>query len=155
DRLLGLEPVDWLAEGLDRRTKGLDAAKEAKKKKDTARRSGTHPAHSLEEYAGDYEHPGYGALVIDLRDGRLVSVFNGIEAPLEHWHFEVFSAPKATNDPALDELNLKFQFQTNFKGYVDGVLVPLEPSVKPILFSKRPEKKLSDPDYLKRFVGEY
>jgi hypothetical protein len=155
DRLLGLNPIDWLAEGLDRRNKGLDAQKEAKKKKETVRRSGTQPAHSLEEYAGDYQHPGYGPLQIELRDGRLVSRYNGIEAPLEHWHFEVFNAPKATNDPALVDLNLKLQFQANFKGYVDGVLVPLEPSVKPILFSKLPEKKLSDPEYLKRFTGEY
>ena len=57
-RLLGLEPIDWLAEGLDRRTKSLAAEKEAKKKKETVRRSGTHPAHPLEEYAGDYQHPG-------------------------------------------------------------------------------------------------
>ena len=35
DRLLGLEPIDWLAEGLDRRKKGQDAEKEAKKKKET------------------------------------------------------------------------------------------------------------------------
>jgi CubicO group peptidase (beta-lactamase class C family) len=155
DRLLGLAPIDWLTEGLDRRTKSLDAAKEAKKKKESARRSGTNPGHPLEEYAGDYEHPGYGLLEILLHDGQLVSRYNGIEAPLEHWHFEVFNAPKATNDPALDELNRKLQFQTDFKGYVDGVLVPMEPSVKPILFVKRPDKKLSDPEYLKRFAGEY
>src|SRR5262249_29624867 len=155
DRLLGLAPIDWLAEGLDRRNKGLDAEKEAKKKKETVRRSGTQPAHSLEEYTGDFEHPGYGTLKIELRDGRLVSLYNGIEAPLEHWHFEVFNAPKATNDPALVDLNWKLQFQTNLKGYVDGVLVPLEPSVKPIFFTKSPDKKLSDPEYLKRFTGQY
>ena len=119
------------------------------------RRPGTHPAHPLEEYAGDYEHPGYGPLKIELRDGRLVSIYNGIQATLEHWHFEVFNAPKADNDPALADLNLKLQFQTNVKGYVDAVAVPLEPSVKPIVFTKRPDRKLSDPEYLKRFAGEY
>jgi hypothetical protein len=55
----------------------------------------------------------------------------------------------------LDDLNLKFHFQTNLKGYVDAVAIPLEPSVKPIIFTKRPDKKLSDPEYLKRFEGEY
>jgi CubicO group peptidase (beta-lactamase class C family) len=155
DRLLGLEPIDWLAEALDRRTKSLAAEKEAKKKKETVRRSGTHPAHPLEEYAGDYQHPGYGPLKVELRDGRLVSSYNGIEATLEHWHFEVFDAPKADNDPALADFNMKFQFQTNFKGYVDAVAVPLEPSVKPIVFTKHPDKKLADPEYLKRFAGEY
>ncbi len=113
------------------------------------------PAHPLEEYAGDYEHPGYGLLTIEVHDGHLVSTYNGIRAPLEHWHFEVFNAPKADNDPALADLNLKLQFQTNVKGYVDAVAVPFEPSLKPIVFIKRPDKKLSDPEYLERFAGEY
>ncbi len=155
DRVLGLEPIDWLAEGLDRRNKALDAEKAAKKKKETVRQPGTRPAHPLEEYAGDYEHPGYGPLKIEVHDGHLVITYNGIRASLEHWHFEVFDAPRADNDPALAELNLKFQFQTNVKGYVNAVAVPLEPSVKPIVFLKRPEKKLSDPAYLARFEGEY
>ncbi len=101
DRLLGLEPIDWLAEGLDQSKKGEDARKEAakKKKKETWRRSGTHPAHPLEEYAGDYEHPGYGLLKIELRDGRLSCVYNRIEFTLEHLHFEVFNAPRPTTTP--------------------------------------------------------
>ena len=84
-----------------------------------------------------------------------VRIYNGIEATLEHWHYEVFNAPKADNDPALADINWKVQFQTNLKGYVDGVAVPLEPSVKPIVFARRPDRKLSDPGYLKRFEGEY
>ena len=155
DRLLSLEPIDWLAEGLDKRNKGLDAQKEAKKKKESVRRPGTRPAHPLEEYAGDYEHPGYGPLTVELRDGKLVATYNGIAATLDHWHYEVFNAPKADNDPALADLNWKIQFQTNVKGYVDAVAVPLEPSVKPIVFTRRPDRKLSDPEYLKRFEGEY
>jgi CubicO group peptidase (beta-lactamase class C family) len=155
DRLLGLSPIDWLAEGLDKRTKALDAEKEAKKKKDSVRRPGTKPAHPLEEYAGDYEHPGYGDLKVELKDGKLIIVLNGIEATLDHWHYEVFNAPKADNDPALVDMNMKFLFQTNLKGDVDAVTVPLEPTVKPIVFTRRPDRKLSDPEYLKRFEGQY
>jgi hypothetical protein len=156
DRLLGLEPIDWLAEGLDQSKKRENARKEeAKKKKDTWRRSGTHPAHPLEEYSGEYEHPAYRLLRIELRDGRLGCVYHGIEFTLEHWHFEVFNAPKAENDPVLEPLDWKFQFQTNLKGYVDAIAMPLYSNIKPIVFTRRPDKKLSDPEYLKRFVGEY
>jgi CubicO group peptidase (beta-lactamase class C family) len=155
DRLLNLEPIDWLAEGLDKRNKALDAQKEAKKKKESVRRPGTRPAHPLEEYAGEYEHPGYGPLKVELRGGKLVATYNGIDATMEHWHYEVFNAPKADNDPALVDLNWKIQFQTNVKGDVDAVAVPLEPSVRPIVFTRRPDKKLSDPGYLERFAGEY
>jgi len=157
DRLLGLDPVDWLAEGLEESKKRQDARKEEaeQKKKETWRRSGTHPAHPLEEYAGEYEHPAYGLLRIELRDGRLGCVYDLIEFNLEHWHFEVFNAPKAENNPVLDPLDWKFQFQTNLRGYVDAVALPLYSDIKPIVFTKRPDKKLSDPEYLKRFVGEY
>jgi CubicO group peptidase (beta-lactamase class C family) len=157
DRLLGLEPIDWLAEGLDESKKREDSRKEEaeQKKKETWRRSGTHPAHPLEEYSGEYEHPAYGLLRIELRDGQLGCVYDLIEFTLEHWHFEVFNAPKAENDATLDPLDWKFQFQTNLRGYVDAVAMPLYSNIKPIVFTKRPDKKLSDPEYLKRFVGEY
>src|SRR5262249_46855573 len=124
DRLLGLATTGWLAEGLDKKAKGRDAEKDAKKNKDEARRPGTHPAQPLEEYAGDYVHRGYGTLKIALRDGKLVYTYNGIEAALEHWHYEVFAAPKADNDPAMADLNLKLQFHDDLKGYVSAVAVP-------------------------------
>jgi CubicO group peptidase (beta-lactamase class C family) len=153
DRLLGLPPIDWNAEALGKRAKGKAASKEAKSKKDTVRRPGTSPAHKLEEYAGEYEHPGYGILKIELKEGKLNLSYNGIEAPLEHWHFEVFRALKNPKDPAFEDE--KVQFLTNLSGYVDAVAVPLEPAVKPIIFALRPDAKLSDPNYLGRFTGEY
>ena len=136
-----------------REPKNKAAAKEAKTKKDTVRRPGTTPAHPLEEYAGEYEHPGYGIIKIELRDGKLNFAYNNIEAPLEHWHFEVFNALKNPKDPAFEDQ--KVQFLTNVKGYVDGLAVSFEPSLKPIVFTMRPDSRLSDPEYLKRFTGEY
>ncbi len=124
DRLLGLAPIDWLAEGLEKHTKAQGAEKEAKKNKESVRRPDTKPAHPLEEYAGDYEHPGYGELRIELKNGKLVAIINGIEAALDHWHYEVFNAPKADNDPALADINWKLQFQTNLKGDVNAVSAP-------------------------------
>lgn len=153
DRLLKLDPIDWYGEGLGKYKKRKAAEKVAKTKKETVRRSGTSPGHSLEEYAGEYTHPGYGTLEIARRDGRLVLSYNGIEAPLQHWHFEVFNALKDEKDPAFEDM--KAQFQTSLKGYVDGVALPFETSVKPIVFSKKPDRRLSDPVYLKRFAGEY
>jgi CubicO group peptidase (beta-lactamase class C family) len=153
DRLLKLEPIDWSGEALKRRKASLEAAKAAKAKKTSVRRSGTHHAHSLEEYAGDYEHPGYGSLKVELRDGSLSFVYNSIDTPLEHWHFEVFSGKKAAKDPAFEDM--KLQFRDNLRGDVDGLAVPFESSVKPIVFARKPDAKLSDPDYLKRFAGDY
>ncbi len=155
DRLMGLDPIDWLAEGLAKHNRSLDAVKEARKSKGSVRRPGTRPAHPLEEYAGEYEHPGYGRLDVALKGGKLVATYNGIATTLEHWHYEVFNAPKADNDPALADINWKLQFRTDVQGYVDAVLAPLEPAVKPIVFTRRPDAKLLDPEYLRRFEGRY
>ena len=153
DKLLGLPSIDWAGEALGKRAKNKAAAKEAKTKKDTLRRPGTTHAHNLEEYAGEYEHPGYGIVKIELRDGKLNFAYNNIEAPLEHWHFEVWSALKNPKDPALEDQ--KVQFLGNVKGDVDSLAVSFEPGLKPIVFARRPDGRLSDPEYLKRFTGEY
>ena len=65
----------------------------------------------------------------------------------------MFRALKNPKDPAFEDQ--KVQFLTNFKGYVDGIAVSFEPSVKPIVFTIRPDRRLADPEYLKRFTGEY
>jgi len=153
DRLLGLSTIDWSGEELGKKAKNKAASKEAKSKKDTVRRPGTTPAHPLDEYAGDYENPGYGIVKIELRDGKLTFTYNGIEAPLAHWHYEVFSGLKNSKDPAFEDQ--KVQFQTNVKGYVEGLAVAFEPSVKPIVFTIKPDARLSDPAYLKRFAGDF
>jgi len=153
DRVLGLSPIDWSGEELVKHKKRKESSKAAKAKKDTVRRSGTTPAHKLEEYAGDYDHPGYGVIQIELRQGRLYLSYNNIGAPLEHWHYEVFNAQKDPKDPAFEDQ--KVQFLTNVKGFVDGLAVTMEPRLKPIVFAKRPAAKLSDPAFLLRFAGAY
>ncbi len=60
---------------------------------------------------------------------------------------------KNPKDPAFEDE--KVQFLTNVNGDVDSLAVPFEPSVKPIVFTMRSDARLSDPDYLKKFTGEY
>lgn len=153
DRLLKLDPVDWNADALAKRALGKEAEKEAKARKNTVRKSGTVPAHPLSEYAGEYEHPGYGILKVALNADRLQATFNGIPIPLEHWHYETFSALKDPTDPTFEDM--KFLFQTDVKGNVASVAVPFEPGVKDIVFVKKPDARLSDPAYLARFAGTY
>ena len=153
DRVLGLASIEWSGEALGKRARNKAAAKEAKTKKDTVRRTGTSPSHKLDEYTGEYEHPGYGVVKIDLRDGKLNFAYNNIEAPLQHWHYDVFNALKNPKDPTFEDE--KVQFLTNVKGDVDGLAVAFEPSLKPIVFTMRPDARLSDSKYLERFTGVY
>lgn len=152
DRILGLEAVDWIGDAAKKLAAGEAVSKQAEAKQATRRRPGTVPAHKLEEYAGDYHHPGYGDLKVTLAAGQLGFVYNAIATPLSHWHFETFNGGKA-DDPEFKDM--KLTFRTDASGNVVGVWAPFEPSVDEIYFAKKPDARQSDPAYLKTLVGEY
>jgi len=152
DRLLSLKPIDWIGQGAARRAVAEAAAKEGEKKKELTRVPGTHPSHKLDDYAGEYENPGYGPLRVQVSGDQLAVTFNGIATPLAHWHYDTFNGLKAS-DPTFEEM--KFGFLTDTRGFISAVSVPMEPSVKEIVFTKKPEARLYDAAYLKRFAGSY
>ncbi len=149
DLLLELEPIDWNTRIKSR----TEQRKKADKKKDAeaelTRKRGTRPSHPLAEYAGTYEHPGYGVIEVEQREKALYATFHGFTARLEHWHYDVFRfMHERFNNP-------KIVFYGNDKGDIDRLSVPLEPRVDPIVFHRRPAAELSDPKYLSQFEGEY
>lgn len=152
DRLFDLEQKDWISEAASKRQIGLETGKEAEAKKETVRVKETKAAHSLDAYAGDYEHPGYGPLQVRKSGSGLEAVYNGIETPLKHWHYDVFNGLKA-GDPVFE--NMKFRFETDVNGNVATLEVPLEPFVDPIAFRREPDRKFSDPSYLQTLTGTY
>jgi CubicO group peptidase (beta-lactamase class C family) len=152
DRILGLETVDWLGDAGKRLAEGEAVGKKAEEKKITRRRPGTSPAHKLDEYAGDYYHPGYGDLKVMLKGSQLSFTYNGITTPLGHWHYETFNGGKA-EDPTFEDM--KLTFRTDANGYVVGVAAPFEPALDDIYFLKKPDAQLSDPAYLKTLLGSY
>ncbi len=153
DRLLGLEPIDWNGRFLKRRDVGEKAVESAKKAAGEDRKTGTTPAHPLEDYAGEYDHPAYGTVTIT-RDGPgLAARFHEIPIRLGHWHYETFRGE--VDDKTLSELKLFFQFYTDGQGEVERLTVPLEPSVEAIPFKKRPPARLTDASFLKRLAGDY
>ena len=152
DRVLGLEAVDWIGDAAKRQAEGEAVGKKAEEKKATRRRPGTVPAHKLDEYAGDYRHPGYGDLKVTLKGSQLGFIYNSIATPLAHWHYETFNGGKA-EDPAFEDM--KLTFRTDVNGNVVGIAIPFEPSLDDIYFDKKPDARLSDPAYLKSLVGAY
>lgn len=152
DILLELEPVDWLGEAAKRKAEGEEAEKKAEEKKYVRQKSGTKPAHKIEEYVGDYEHPGYGEIKVFLKDKKLFFTYNGITTPLEHWHYETFNGGKA-DDPTFEDS--KLTFRTDVKGNVAEIAAPFEPRTEEITFKKKPDARFFDPEYLKQFAGQY
>jgi len=154
DRLLGMAPVDWNARFLEDRKKSEESEEEAKKKGYTPRKEGTQPSHPLADYAGDYEHPGYGILRIEVADDKkgLKFTYNRMTSPLRHFHYDVFEVPENPLDPFEKG---KVQFLMSVNGDIDRVLVPLEPNVKEIVFTRRAEEKMRQRSFLEPLTGDY
>ena len=126
DVLLGLDPLDWNKRAQDQ----MKAAAAPQEK----RVEGTKPSHKLEDYAGEYNHPAYGLLKIEVAHDKLTATFHGQSSPLEHWHYETFRIAES------DLRRTRLTFQTNLRGEVVSVSAPLESAVKEIVF-QRVQKK--------------
>jgi CubicO group peptidase (beta-lactamase class C family) len=137
DRLLGLEPVDWISRVKERQAEQR-AADEAEEREEPDRVEGTSPSHLLDAYTGTFEHPGYGKLHVDLTDGALELTFNNTTGVLEHYHYDVF---EIAEEPLNLLGGLKVVFRYDKLGTVDRIEVPLEPRVDDIVFTRTEEEK--------------
>ncbi|MCG8604478.1 serine hydrolase [bacterium] len=153
DRILELEPIDWLGEAKEKREKNIAAEGDAKKKTEATRIIGTKPSHPLTAYAGEYYHPGYGALKIARSGEALELTYNGIVAPLEHWHYDVWNGTDTDGDPTFEDTKLLFRGDVD--GNIAAVEATLEPRAAAIVFNKKPDARLSDPEYLQHLAGTY
>lgn len=152
DRLLGLEPIDWSARFRERRDKDKASRDSATAQKISTRKPNTAPGHPLEDYAGDYEHPGYGVFKVTVSTNRLRGAYNAAASFFDHYHYEVFAAPKNDANSLSEQ---KIQFNTSIDGEVESVAVQFEPQTSPILFKRKPDAKLFDREFLQRLTGDF
>jgi len=152
DRLLGLNQVDWNKRVKDGIAMGKAENEKAKNGEDKDRKLNTQPSHSLADYAGDYENPGYGTVSV-LKDGESLKMKTRIlESPLIHYHYDVFELKAMLLGT---ELNLKVAFAADLKGNIASLSVQLEPSVKDIVFTRAADKGMTEKGFLEKFVGTY
>jgi CubicO group peptidase (beta-lactamase class C family) len=152
DRLLGLEPVDWAGRVKEAQAKAEEAEEEGEGEERGLRVEGTSPSHALADFAGTYEHPGYGRITVESDGDQLEGTFNGVSSVLEHFHYDVF---QAREDPLNPFSGAKVMFLYNKKGAVDRLLVPLEPNVDDIIFTRVPDESMRERAFLEPFTGEY
>ena len=152
DRLLGLDQAPWSQRYLLMETKARESEQEAKNKGYVPHKTDTHPSHDLKDYVGDYGNPGYGVVSI-LADGAGFKMkINKITEPVTHLHYDVFQVPDAPFDPFA---KLKVSFFSDANGDISSLTLPLETSVKDIVFTRLPDKQLSDRSFVEGFTGEY
>ena len=146
ERLLGLDQTPWSERQLETRLKGKQAGTEARAKAGADRVAGTKPSHALADYAGDFAHPAYGVLKIEMKDGGLALDFHKIRLPLSHFHYDRFETP---DDETYGRTTVNFQ--TNPQGDIDKAVVSLDEAE--VVFTRRAATLSAD--LLKRLAGTY
>jgi CubicO group peptidase (beta-lactamase class C family) len=152
DRLLGMDQVDWTARIKQQRALTKASEQEAKRKGYTTQRIGTHPSHELAEYAGEYEHPGYGIVKIEFASGALKIDYHGLGGVLSHFHYDVFEVPKDEMNPFSEE---KVQFHSSLAGEIDSLGIPFESTLKDITFVKLGDRSMMQKTFLQPLTGDY
>ena len=153
DRACGKEPIPWLDRLRERRRKfvaQLDIDRQARK---ATRRLNTRPSHDLADYAGDYEHPGYGRITITHDEGTLRWTYRGMSEPLAHRHYDTFELPEAPDRLLPDRLTISFS--TDREGNIASLAAPFEPLVKDIVFARIAAGDCTNPAFRQRCTGTF
>jgi CubicO group peptidase (beta-lactamase class C family) len=151
DRLRGRDPVDWRGRSRKQRDEFIAHMQADKDAREKARHKDTHPAHQLEAYAGDYEHPAYGTMSIKHQDGALHWSWRGMFASLNHRHYETFELPEVPDRLLPDKLAITFL--TDRDGNIVSLSTSLEPMVRDIVFARLAAGDCTDAAFRARCVG--
>jgi len=153
DRVCGKEPISWLDRYRELRRKAVaqvDVDREAHK---ATRRPDTRPSHALADYAGDYDHPGYGRITIAHGEGALHWAYRGMSAPLAHRHYDTFELPEAPDRLLPDRLAVSFC--TDREGNIASLVAPFEPLVKDIVFTRSAAGDCTNPAFRRHCTGTF
>jgi CubicO group peptidase (beta-lactamase class C family) len=153
DRVCGKEPIPWLDRRREQRRKFVAQLEIDRQARKTTRRPNTRPSHDLADYAGDYEHPGYGRITITHAEGKLNWAYRGMSEPLAHRHYDTFELPEAPGRLLPDRLAMSFS--TDREGDIASVAAPFEPLVKNIVFNRIPAGDSVDPTFRLHCIGTY
>jgi hypothetical protein len=148
ERLLGMNQTPWSERRLEDRISGKQADKEGRSKVGTDKVENTKPSHSIEDYAGIFEHPAYGDLNISLKEGQLFFDFHKIVLPLNHYHFDRFDTPDDENDG-----KWSVNYMTNPQGEIDKLVMAVDEGE--VVFTRKPDATMTDPSFLSRYLGNY
>lgn len=156
DKILGLSAVNWNKDIREQYDKAMKSQKEAEASASSNQKKGTKPSHQLIEYAGTYSHPGYGSFELVLARDSLFAKFPLDSNYLEHYHYDVFQ-PFNIEDGVIDttKSSILLSFTTNAAGDIDGVIIPVEPTLDAMKFKRTPKTIEVAAGQLEQYAGEY
>jgi CubicO group peptidase (beta-lactamase class C family) len=154
DRVCGKDPIPWLDRFRTRTRQFVAQRKIDRQARVGTRKPETQPSHALPEYAGEYEHPAYGRITIEITDDTLRWRYRGLSGPLVHRHYDVFEVPE---NPAaeLSPNRLTIMFLYDREGNIDRLSAPFEPLVPAIVFQRVAGGDVLDPTFRASCAGTY
>lgn len=158
DRLLKLPYHDWNSDVKKTSDKAKASAKEAEKSKTNSQKINTKPSHTLKEYEGLYNHPGYGTIEVSMEHDSLFAKLTKDKWWLRHYHYDVFEPFEADPKEGIDTADkgpLHIQFNMNESGDISEATLALEPTLSPLHFTKTPKAKEITKEELAKYVGDY
>jgi CubicO group peptidase (beta-lactamase class C family) len=153
DQVCGKEPIPWLDRLRERRRKFVAQLEIDRQARKATQRLNTRPSHDLADYAGDYEHPGYGRITITHAEGRLNWAYRGMSEPLAHRHYDTFELPEAPGRLLPDRLAILFS--TDHEGNIASLAAPFEPLVKDAVFTRIPAGDCMNPAFRQHCIGTF
>lgn len=126
ERMLGLSETPY-----DKGQTAKPKEAHSEPSEDAKRKKHTQPTLALKEYTGQFEHPAYQTLTITQEGEQLRADLHGLSGVLKHYHYDIFQVVEG------DLKGVKITFLMNGAGEIDRASIPIEPSVKEIIFTRR------------------
>jgi hypothetical protein len=153
DHITGKEPVPWLERLRDLRRKARAQEEIDEQNRDKIRKPNAPPAHPFSDYAGSYEHPAYGRIIITAREDGLDWAYRVFSGSLAHRHYETFETPQLPYDLNPDRRALSFT--TDRDGNVVSLSAQFEPMVADIVFMRVPGGDCMDATFRAACAGRW
>lgn len=156
DRMLGQKYFDWSADLKKEKEKQKNQSDSSEKKADETNKPAT---HSLKDFTGNFNNPGYGTMNISLKNDSLFAKAGDKVFWLRHNNYDVFDLFYIDPEDGIDTTDLesliKLQFHLNTSGDIESASAELEAGIKPIEFKKQISVKEIPKEELKKYIGEY
>lgn len=107
DLYCDLKPQDWNAYYRKLVDDEAEAKQAALAARDKARDPNARPSLPMADYAGQYEHPAYGAATVALANGKLGAKFSNFACPLEYYERDAFRIADGFFEDELAEFTVK------------------------------------------------
>ncbi len=148
DRLLGLEPGDWISRCKEIDRKAEQAAFERREREESLS-TGSSPSHAWPDHAGDFDHPANGRVEVAACSNGLALAWRGGSTPLLHRLFDNFETGTSEDeDSPIPKARVTFGYGPD--GVINQLAMAPEPAAADIVFARKspPEpQRPTEPPY--------